>query len=471
MASLASLSAAALFVTYATVATGSRPSLPSILGLAYVAGVLCAAGKPSTTSAALSSLALFVAAGAQATVRPGASATEMCGGAAVGIALVLLRQLVGNTALLAAGLDGKLRPLIITLLPTKLVVLIYSASRSTYMGALAAGRYGPFGGAHHPVEVLGLRFRNDLGSAAGMDKDGSLLEWMYRTGAGFALVGTVLDKPHGGNQFVLGYWNPWLPLPFSGAGLNSLGLPSKGVGKAMKNIAAFREKWQPVDFPIGVSIMGHPAQSGQEKLDGVIDCVKQACAQADFIEINESCPNVAHGHGDSSELEARLTAVLKARDEAASADRSKKKVPVLVKLGTLGADPAATCRLMAKIGVDGLVGLNTQIDYKTFYPSMNRVDISALETYTGAYKGGLSGPIVLERSTSQLAAAAKAIAEEDLPLTLIHVGGISEPEDVAASRAVGVPLREWYTGLMHAVATVPADQIYARMTGESKKAA
>ena len=39
---------------------------------------------------------------------------------------------------------------------------------------------------------------------------------------------------------------------------------------------------------------------------------------------------------------------LKARDEAASADRSKKKVPVLVKLGTLGADPAATCRLMAK---------------------------------------------------------------------------------------------------------------------------
>ena len=31
-----------------------------------------------------------------------------------------------------------------------------------------------------------------------MDKDGSLLEWMYRTGAGFAVVGTVLDKPHGG---------------------------------------------------------------------------------------------------------------------------------------------------------------------------------------------------------------------------------------------------------------------------------
>lgn len=163
---LASLSAAALFVAYATVATGKAPSAAAIAGLAYVAGVLCAAGKPSATHAAVSSLALFTAAGAQATVRPGASATEMCGGAAATIALLLLRQLAGNTALLAAGLDGKLRPVLLTLLPTKLVVAIYSISRSTYMGALAAGRYGPFDGAYHPVEVLGLKFRNDLGSGA-----------------------------------------------------------------------------------------------------------------------------------------------------------------------------------------------------------------------------------------------------------------------------------------------------------------
>ena len=58
------------------------------------------------------------------------------------------------------------------------------------------------------------------------------------SGAGFAVVGTVLDKPHCGNQWVLNYFNPWLPLPFSGAGLNSLGLPSKGVGKAITNIKA-----------------------------------------------------------------------------------------------------------------------------------------------------------------------------------------------------------------------------------------
>ena len=46
----------------------------------------------------------------------------------------------------------------------------------------------------------------------------------------------------------------------------------------------------------------------------------------------------------------------------------------------------------------------------------------------------ISGPIVLDRSTSQMEAAAKAIADEKLPLILIHVGGIADPEDVTASR-------------------------------------
>ena len=50
--------------------------------------------------------------------------------------------------------------------------------------------------------------------------------------------------PHGrwrlDRQHLLGRWNPWVPLPDAHAGLNSLGLPSKGVDAAVRNIAAFR---------------------------------------------------------------------------------------------------------------------------------------------------------------------------------------------------------------------------------------
>lgn len=93
-------------------------------------------------------------------------------------------------------------------------------------------------------------------------------------------------------------------------------------------------------FPIGVSIMGHPRHGSEpsKKLDGVVECVRKALPLADFIEINESCPNVAHGGGSkagNAELGARLGAVVKARD--AELKRTGRRVPLLVKLGDLGA--------------------------------------------------------------------------------------------------------------------------------------
>ena len=114
------------------------------------------------------------------------------------------------------------------------------------------------------------------------------------------VVGTVLSESHTGNvfSFLGGLWkgNAWTPLPLSGGALNSLGLPSQGVAAAMSNIAAFRERHAlppqraertgkakgggakgagagtdagGSSFPIGVSIMGHPAHAdAAQKLEG-----------------------------------------------------------------------------------------------------------------------------------------------------------------------------------------------------------
>ena len=81
-----------------------------------------------------------------------------------------------------------------------------------------------------------------LGNAAGLDKDGSLLEFNYCIGAGFAVVGTVLNKPHTGNIVKIRgkEHNPWAPLPHSHSALNSLGLPSLGIDASIKNILEFK---------------------------------------------------------------------------------------------------------------------------------------------------------------------------------------------------------------------------------------
>jgi len=93
----------------------------------------------------------------------------------------------------------------------------------------------------------------------------------------------------------------------------------------------------------------------------------------DFIELNESCPNVA-GHDkpgtNVAELEARISAVLAARDEATAA--AGKAVPLLIKFGSLAVlgDVETTVRTLDRLGCDGVTGLNTQTDYAAFESAM-----------------------------------------------------------------------------------------------------
>jgi len=126
-------------------------------------------------------------------------------------------------------------------------------------------------------------------------------------------------------------------------------------------------------------------------------------------------------------------------------------VPILVKLGDLG-DADATVQLLSKQGIDGLVLLNTQRDYDAF--DLPALDKSLLEHYTNTYGGGLSGPPIKERSMKQAAAAIAAVKKQGLQnrFAVVHVGGISDAEDVQRSRSTGAQLRQWYTGMVNALA-------------------
>jgi hypothetical protein len=156
-------------------------------------------------------------------------------------------------AVTLARLDAKMRPTLAALLPHSMFVWIYSSSRPLFLSLMArGGGAGPVSDFPNPCAVLGLHFRSDLGNSAGLDKEGDLLDFNYDLGAGFAVVGTVLNAPHTGNLFPM--WggllkfNAWTPLPCSGGALNSLGLPAHGVDVAVRNIAdsandgAFRPK-------------------------------------------------------------------------------------------------------------------------------------------------------------------------------------------------------------------------------------
>lgn len=49
------------------------------------------------------------------------------------------------------------------------------------------------------VNVLGLKFKNPIGIAAGFDKHGEAVDGLYKVGFGFVEVGTITPKPQEGN--------------------------------------------------------------------------------------------------------------------------------------------------------------------------------------------------------------------------------------------------------------------------------
>ena len=83
-----------------------------------------------------------------------------------------------------------------------------------------------------------------------------------------------------------------------------------------------------------------------------------------------------------------------------------------------------------------------------------------------AYGGGVSGKPIADFAKDQIAAANAVIEKENLPLELVHVGGIATPADVKNSRQ-HAKLREWYTGFMEALSEMPPEDVYPKMTKAS----
>lgn len=365
-------------------------------------------------------------------------------------------------AFVAASLDHLVRPQLSRLLPPDKFVQVYSKTRTWFLDMLASCRpeaYIP----RKEVNVGGITFRNCLGNAAGLDKDGRLLAFNYLMGAGFAVVGTVLSEPHTGNliRALHKHANPWTPLPFSRSAINSLGLPSHGVEYVKKNIVKFREAFHPKDFPIIASVMGHPNHKDeQKKIDGIVHCLQTLLPWVDGVEVNESCPNTEHS---DKGLENRLRAVLGERD--CHYERAGIYKPVWVKMRDIG-NAEYTVSFMTKMGIDGVVLTNTQINYAELRRSVHSQDLSLFDYFTKTHKGGVSGPIIRAFAYGQVASAVEAIEKQKSRLVVTDVGGIESWSDIVHSRNLNpnvVKLCEWYTGFMNALGEKDPSCIYKDM--------
>lgn len=149
-------------------------------------------------------------------------------------------------------------------------------------------------------------------------------------------------------------------------------------------------------------------------------------ASVDFIEINESCPNVeGHKQTDMSSLDPELLIRL----EVISKQIIKKynHIPVFVKFSNdinINQLPELL-QVLIDLGYSGINVGNTSINYAYYRDKIDKRDIDLYDYFTNTFGGGLSGRILREDSLSLCYSASQYIQSKQLQkeFSIISTGG------------------------------------------------
>ena len=131
------------------------------------------------------------------------------------------------------------------------------------------------------VEVLGLKFPNRLGLAAGMDKNADYVDPLSYLGFGFLELGTLTPKAQAGN------FKPRLfRLTKERSLINRMGFNNKGIDHAVKKIKNSNSK-----AVIGLSIGMNFDTPLDKAVEDYLFCLERAYPVCDYIAVNISSPN------------------------------------------------------------------------------------------------------------------------------------------------------------------------------------
>ena len=129
--------------------------------------------------------------------------------------------------------------------------------------------------------IFGMKFRNKLGTAAGLDKNGDYIDALGALGFGFLEVGTVTPKPQYGNP------KPRIFRNYSeNSIINRLGFNNKGIDYLVNNLK--KRKYEGV---VGVNIGANKSSNGNQRIEDYLLCIDKIHRFADYITINISSPN------------------------------------------------------------------------------------------------------------------------------------------------------------------------------------
>ncbi|GAB4248100.1 MAG: quinone-dependent dihydroorotate dehydrogenase [Candidatus Methylacidiphilales bacterium] len=272
-----------------------------------------------------------------------------------------------------------------------------------------------------PVEVCGLTFRNRVGLAAGMDKDGLAVGAWRDLGFGFVELGTVTRWPQAGNA------RPRIfRCPREQGLINRMGFPNSGAKALADRLARLRVNRK--GFPVGINLGKTKIVALEEAAEDYVESFQILYEAGDFFVVNVSSPNTPGLR--SLQAKEHLKPIV-SRLQAENRVRANK--PLLVKIAPdlTEAEISEVLEVVADVGLAGVVATNTTLDHAS---------VRLRE------QGGLSGLPLRNRSTEVVRYIAK---ETSGKLPIIGVGGIFTRKDYLEKLEAGAWLVEVYTGFVY----------------------
>lgn len=275
-------------------------------------------------------------------------------------------------------------------------------------------------------ELFGLKFKNPVGLAAGLDKDAKVFNELACLGFGFIEIGTLTPKAQPGND------KPRLfRLPKDEAIINRMGFNNEGV-----DAAVIRLKNKKTNTIIGGNIGKNKITSNEDAIKDYEYCFQALFDVVDYFVVNVSSPNTPN----LRELQDKkpLTDLLM---HLQNLNNSKtKRKPLLLKIAPDLTDSQLDdiIEIVKTTKIDGIVATNTTIAREPLsYPKQ---EIEAIGM------GGLSGKPLTKRST-EVIRYLKTKSNNAFPV--IGVGGIHSPEDALEKIQAGADLIQLYTGFIY----------------------
>tara|TARA_B100000073_G_scaffold105276_1_gene84445 strand:- start:577 stop:1467 length:891 start_codon:yes stop_codon:yes gene_type:complete len=271
------------------------------------------------------------------------------------------------------------------------------------------------------IEFLGLRFKNTLGTAAGLDKNGDYIDCLGALGFGFLEVGTITPKAQAGNK------KPRVFRLNKDKGvINRLGFNNKGIDHLVTNL-----KQHKYDGIIGVNIGANKNSHGKKRIEDYIECIRKVYKYTDYITVNISSPNTKNLRNlQNSENIDKLFVALENEIHTLKIDK-----PIFIKISP--DESLDTIKyIINKVQnskITGIIATNTTTDKSALKD----------EKYWN-YEGGLSGEPLREKSNDLIYEIRKV--SEEIPL--IGVGGVMSQKDYKEKLALGADLVQIYTGFI-----------------------